>query len=328
MSLTAASGVRGALREYFLLERAEQRSVALTPSQREAVRAYYDAAARRLSVAGTLRGPSQTPVAIALYREAWMFLVHALMISRDAAAEPRDLSRAAAFDRMDSALLANEAKVPAELDAARALLTSSDPLLADRLPPEEASQAADALETALRWLLHHVEARSPRAVKVTRVARLGVAIASAIVLLVGGLIWGLSPTNVALHKPTRSSPPSWNTAPEGAVDGEKNGTFGFHSVEEDSPSLTIDLLRPHKIMRVKVFGRGDGYNDQSIPLALEVSDDGAVFRKIAERTEAFSEADPWVVEVSPLVTRFVRLRTERHSVLVLSEVEVYGRVKH
>jgi hypothetical protein len=56
---------------------------------------------------------------------------------------------------------------------------------------------------------------------------------------------------------------------------------------------------------------------------LEVSDDGTSFRKISERTVKFSESDPWIIKTGPLVTRYIRLRTERRSYLVVSEVEVY-----
>lgn len=325
MSQTAVGGVGAALREFFLLERAERDNAELTVSQRECVRTYYDAALRRLSVADGIRGPGQTAVALSLYREAWLYLSSAVLASRDATADVRSLAPEQAWERLESALATGGIVAPPELEAAKPVLIAPDPLAIDRLGAEEASQAAEGLEISLRWLSRLVDARLPRALKVTRVARIAAAVTSAVVLLVSIAVWVSAPSNVALHKATRSSAPAYNTAPEGAVDGEKNGSFGFHSVEEESPWLTINLGRPHTIARVKVFGRGDGYNDQSIPLALEVSDDGASFRKLAERTEPFSEAEPWVVEVTSVVARFVRLRTERHSVLVLSEVEVYGR---
>ena len=108
--------------------------------------------------------------------------------------------------------------------------------------------------------------------------------------------------------------------------GSKNGVYGYHSLLEDSPWLAIDLGRPFAIRKIKVFGRGDGYYDQSIPLALEASDDGTNYQQFALRSETFSEYDPWVVEPSALVTRYLRLRTMRHSCLVLGEVEVNGSV--
>ena len=72
-------------------------------------------------------------------------------------------------------------------------------------------------------------------------------------------------------------------------------------------------------------GRGDCCFDQSIPLAIEVSDDGVTYREMARRTSPFSQKEPWVVALPRVAARFVRLRTLRHSVLVVSELEVYGR---
>jgi len=117
----------------------------------------------------------------------------------------------------------------------------------------------------------------------------------------------------------------FSTLPEGAVDGSHRGQYGFHSSLEESPWLSIDLRARYAIKTVKVFGRGDGYYDQSIPLALETSDDGTTYRAIATRAEPFSADDPWVIPTDNLVTRFLRLHTLRRSYLVLGEVEVYGQ---
>ncbi len=134
-----------------------------------------------------------------------------------------------------------------------------------------------------------------------------------------------SPENLALDKPAVGSSYAFSTTAAGAVDGSRSGPYGYHSNLEDSPWLSIDLLRPYAVTKIKVFGRGDGINDQSVPLALEVSDDGSAYREVAIRGEPFSDYDPWVIKPAPpLVTRFVRLRTTRRSYLVLGEVEVYS----
>jgi hypothetical protein len=113
--------------------------------------------------------------------------------------------------------------------------------------------------------------------------------------------------------------------PSAVVDGVKDGRFGFHSVEQDPAWLAIDLGGPCAIRRVKVYGRGDCCHDQSIPLALEASDDGVAYTVIAERSKPFSEEEPWIVRLrDPVRARFLRLRTERRTYLVLSEVEAFG----
>jgi len=120
-------------------------------------------------------------------------------------------------------------------------------------------------------------------------------------------------------------PRLYNPTPAGVVDGDLDGRFGFHSALDDSPCLSIDLGSNHAIYKIKVYGRDDCCFDQWIPLVLEVSSLGVSYGKIAEKTDQFSEANPWVIHPTTLVTRYVRLRTERRSYLALGEVEVFGR---
>jgi hypothetical protein len=205
------------------------------------------------------------------------------------------------------------------------MLLSSDPLELDRLPVEEAGRKAEELEIATDWLARLFDPRSPREFKVLRVLRLAVAALCALGLLVALGSWAFAPKNLARGKPATSSSTMFATMPAGVVDGSKNGTYGFHSAIEDSPWWAVDLGQNYDVTRIKVFGRGDGVNDQSIPLSLEVSTDGDAYRQIGIRAEPFSESDPWVVKTGPLVTRYIRLKTLRHSYLVLGEVEVNGK---
>src|SRR5579863_827595 len=131
-------------------------------------------------------------------------------------------------------------------------------------------------------------------------------------LVVSLVAWAGAPANLARGRPARASSTSFDTVAGGVVDGEREGRFGYHSREENSPWLEIDLERPTAIGTVKVFGRGDCCFDQSTPLALELSDDGVAYRRVAERKEPFSGQDPWVAPIAAKA-RFVRLRTERRS---------------
>jgi hypothetical protein len=319
------SRFRTEVREFLLLEQAQRQSSNFTRSQRTAIRAYYDAAMRQRSAARDLRGPDQTHAALSLYRAAGLCLTFAYLISRDESIDAVTLTPDSAFERLDRALESEHLKAPSDFTSARALLVTSDPLAVDSLTNEQAGRLADKIETSVRWLSTIVDPRSPRQLKLTRAARLAAAPIGAGVIVAWLTLRILSPPNVARDKPVRGSSTDWSTTAAGAVDGEKNGRFGFHTHEEDQPWLIIDLERSHPIGSVKVFGRGDCCFDQSIPLALEVSDDGVSFRMIGERTEPFSESEPWVFTPTPVVARFIRLRTERHSVLVVSEVEVYEK---
>jgi hypothetical protein len=130
--------------------------------------------------------------------------------------------------------------------------------------------------------------------------------------------------NLALHSRASSSSADFKTSAAGAIDGARYGQLGFHSRSEASPWLTLDLGAPQVLERIEAYGRGDCCFDQSVPLALELSDDGLNFETIATRELAFSQYQPWVIRPRQHTARFVRLRTLRRSVLVLGEVEVYG----
>ncbi len=164
--------------------------------------------------------------------------------------------------------------------------------------------------------------------KAARIARVGLASTALAALALFGAVRALSPTNLALRKPVASSSRAYDTTPEAAVDGRKFGRLGFHSSMEDSPWISIDLGRRYQIERIAVFGRDDCCFDQSIPLALQVSDDGATYRDIDERKDWFTAYEPWIVKPREAVARFVRLQTRAHAVLVLSEVEINGHPAH
>ncbi len=316
----------GGLREFFLLKNAEISSSLFDPSLETSIRAYRDAAKRRLSAARILNTPTDAPCGIILYREAWLYLTFALLISYDEHLDPKTLTPEAAASRLDASLANGLLKGPTELKAVRAIVLSAEPLAYDRLTPEEAVRSVDALEIATRWLLQRVELRSTPQLRRVRMLRLGVAGAAVVAVLSVMTVWLSRPQNLALRKPVRSSPTAYDTTATGAVDGEKNGFFGFHSEEVDLPWLTVDLERRYLLATVKVFGRDDCCQEQSLPLAVEVSDDGKTFRTLGTRTVPFSESDPWELRPDPTVGRYIRLRTMRRSFLVLSEVEVYGRL--
>jgi len=325
MSRMAFNSVIERIRELFLLEQAERQIAALTDAQRKAMRAYNAAASRRLHVASDVRGPSQTPVALELYRQGGLFFARAFLVSRQEGLDAEALTPEATIRQLDEALEADGSSAPPEFARVKPLFLSSDPLELDRLPAAQAEQTAQELEVTTRWLSRLYDTRSPREFKITRIARVAAGVAGAVALLVIFFVWVFSPKNLARGKPALSSSTMFSTTPAGAVDGSKSGQYGFHSALEDSPWLSVDLGARYAIKTAKVFGRGDSYHDQSIPLAFEASDDGTTYRIIANRQEPFSADDPWIVTPAGLVTRYIRLRTLRRSYLVLGEVEVYGQ---
>jgi hypothetical protein len=314
------------IRELFLLRRVEQRVTQLSEVQRKSIRTYRDAAIRRLRVARDVGGMAGIGVALELFQQVGLFYVLAFLVSKNETLDAAGMSPESAFRMFEDTLSAAQISPPPEFARVKSVYLCADPLTLDQLPAEEALPMAADLDVNVRWLSSLSESRSPRDVRVARVVRLAVAGAVAFVALGWLVSWILSPANLAKGKRVFSSgSPVLSTAPAGAVDGIKSGPYGFHSSLEDSPWLSVDLGQRCSITRVKVFGRGDDTLDQSIPLSLEVSDDDRTYRAVAQRDTPFSADDPWVIEPTGLVARFVRLQTLRRSYLVLSEVEVYGR---
>jgi hypothetical protein len=316
--------VQAEVREFFLLERVTRDTEARSVEQRRSIRAWHDGGRLRQRAAQVLRGPELGPASLALYREAAFLFAVAFLISRDASLDPGALTAKTALVELD-AKLAKEGISPApSFEATRTVLQSSDPLELDRLALEGVNEMVEQLEQATSWLAELVDPRMPRELKTTSVLR----IAGAGLLVLAGLIFlGIKlfgTKNLAASRPATSSSVALSTTPDGAVDGSKNGRSGFHSAEEDSPWWSVDLGEPFVLTRIRVFGRDDCCFDQSVPLALEVSDDGSTYRKVTERTQPFSQADPWVVTPQEVVARYLRLRTLRKSYLVLGEVEVNG----
>jgi F5/8 type C domain len=323
---TMIERAREGIREFFLLQHAEKQSEVRSASQRDAIRLYHEAASRRITVAQDLRGPIQTPAALALYQQGSLFYALAYLLNEDESLDPRSLTPEETFRKLEGAMAADGLTPPHEFQSARPMLVASDPLELDRASPEEADRRIEELAVVAGWLSRLVDARSPREIKTARIARITVGAVSGLALIAILVTQIFAPKNLAHHRLATASSEGFSTTASGAVDGSRNVGYGFHSQLEDSPWLSIDLGRAYAIAQIEVFGRGDGHYDQSVPLFLEISDSGADYGQVASRTEPFSDSEPWVIKPAPpLVTRYLRLRTTRRSYLVLNEVEVYGK---
>jgi NedA-like, galactose-binding domain len=316
--------LRARLREFFFREAAGRRIVSFSPAQLAAMRGYHQAAVKRLRAVEDLRNVGQATATLALLRQSALLLILSLLASKGDSIDEKALTPDAALERLAGIVAADRLETPPELASVLPLLASTDLLAIDRLPAAEASRKVDEFQSVVEWLATLVDLRSPTELKMERLFRVGLAGA----LLAAALVWlgisVLSPPDLALGRPVNAVGAAYGTTPDGAVDGDRSGAYGFHSPEHDSPWLAVDLGQRYAIGKVKVFGRADCCLDQSIPLALELSDNGDAYRKIAERTTPFGYADPWVIAVGGEPARYVRLRVERRSYLVLREVEVYG----
>jgi hypothetical protein len=319
-----AAAVLAPLREWLLLERAQTTVRLYTPAQHALVAAHTRAAERRIRAA---RAAADALAAATLLR---LGILH-LLLAKEAAVDP-SLDESALAAREPWAALPelppppDRPNAPADTERVRTAIATADPLYFDRLSPEALESIRAALERAASHLRTQVEPRTLANVRGTRGGRLaaiGVLFAYVVFRVVANTFF---PTNVALNKPVTPSSYKHNP-PDGheLVDGQPISSFGIHTNIEDSPRVTIDLLRPYTITSVKVYNRGDGWFDDSLPLVVELSADGQNYYPIGRRETHFDQDPPWVIDAQKHRARYVRLRVDRRSYLALSEVEVFGK---
>jgi len=118
----------------------------------------------------------------------------------------------------------------------------------------------------------------------------------------------------------------------GAVDGVKDGKWGFHTANEDRPWWHVDLGRPEELARVVVYNRcdgGAGIAARTSRLILMLSDDGRKWREVYRHSGKvfYGQTDrkPLSIPVMGERARFVRIQLPGVSYFHLDEVEVYGR---
>jgi hypothetical protein len=316
------AGRLGPITEFFTLDRAERTIRAYTPAQRARVQELAAAADRR-TWAG--RRTTQAVAAAVLLREAVVLSLQAAACARDADVDLDALDLAAAMPLLPPDPARARAE-PSDDARVREALASRDRLYLDRLDAEDAERARWALDRAATLVRHGVEARTLTNVRGVRWGRV-----TAILLLIGYAAFMVTralvfPKNIALGKPVHPSSRKHNP-PDGKelVDGEVGTSFGIHTNVEDSPNVVIDLQARYWIDSVKVYNRVDGWYDDSLPLVVELSQDGSKWDEIGRRTEHFDASPPWVVSGRGKPAEFVRVRVDRKSYLAISEIEVYGK---
>lgn len=118
---------------------------------------------------------------------------------------------------------------------------------------------------------------------------------------------------------------------QGAVNGHKDGGFGFHTEEEDNPWLLIDLGTSQSVNGIRIYNRLYPYDiaARSNNLGIAIGDDEHDMRCIYLRRETtpFGGVDGKPLELifePPLYTRYVRIFIPGKTTLHLDQVEVYG----
>lgn len=116
----------------------------------------------------------------------------------------------------------------------------------------------------------------------------------------------------------------------GAVDGVKNGKWGFHTLEDKRPWWHVDLGKAQPLDRVVVFNRCDrGSAGRNAHIELALSADGKQWQVAYQHKgkPAFGGVGygkPLVVKLDGKTARFVRLQHPTKAWFHLDEVEVFA----
>ncbi len=310
------------VREPLFLARAARRAEACPPARRERLRRLADAARARHTAALELRREEVRGAALALEREACALAITALLVARGEHDGDAALSGPEAWARLDRL---EGVIAPASVTPARELLADPDPLAPERLVTDPVA-VRDAAAATFDWLQAQYEPRSPRQIVMQRRLRLGAVALGALLLVAAGVAWARRPTNVARGRPVLvSSQHPAAPDPQEVVDGSRRGHFGVHTDQDDPPWVEVDLGAVYRVSRVVIVNRGDGYFDEVLPLALQLSEDEHTWQEVAVRHQRFTQWEPWRVSLHQERARYVRVIKPEAGYIALSEIEVYGR---
>lgn len=114
----------------------------------------------------------------------------------------------------------------------------------------------------------------------------------------------------------------------GAVDGVKDGTYGFHTSGDAAPWWQVDLGQSLPLGRIVIYNRCDGkVEDRAAHVEVLLSDDGkqwqTLYRHDGTKFFGHTGGPPLTVEAGGKSARFVRLQLPTAMYFHLDEVEVY-----
>jgi hypothetical protein len=279
---------------------------------------------RALRPLDPLRSGSGAPLAIEAYRESlfWSLSMFA------SAAKPGQLEGKGArveelWEEAEQDLRAVAA--PDSVAAARELLVART--FRDDAEEPEAVQAAQA--KVLQELATALVARAHGPVetidRLERQRTLRVLMSLLVVAVLGlGVTLGvqrmLRLPNLAAGKPWRASSTWAECDVEAGKCGGVTTKVFFHTQEDATPWVEIDLGAPTRFASVTVKNRSDCCDDRAAPIAVEVSNDQRQWTEVARKKSVFST---WNPSFPPQTARYVRLRVLKKTWLHLEQVMVH-----
>jgi hypothetical protein len=150
---------------------------------------------------------------------------------------------------------------------------------------------------------------------VNRRIRIALLIVGAVAIFgtVRAIVWAMPDT----HR-FRASSGAWGYPAEGIVGDHGDRGLFFHTAEEESPWVEIDLGGAKEIDRVLIENRDDIGAERCLPLIVELGDAAHHYHEVARRTEAF---DHWTATFAKQPANYVRLRVPRKTLFHLKNVQ-------
>lgn len=305
-AVRATKAALAAFREFLLLHRAEERATRLETETGAAVRARIAAARARLRVERDL-GPSDAVPALVLLRDAIAMFVDARRLDDPTLLEPRE-----------SLVLELPEARRDEVRSALARLDDADVLALDRLSGGDATRLRATLHELVGAVDGVMEERSPRTVRAVRFLRL---VGFMLLVLFVARAWVRSRNHDVAQFATVRASSRYPGTPDARqlVDGDDHA-LGGHTIVENDPRITFELRSRYPIRTVRIHARTDCCADESLPLVVEVGDEGdkdAPFTAV--RREHF---DTWEIDVGGRVASTVKIHREAAGYIALSEVEI------
>jgi hypothetical protein len=113
----------------------------------------------------------------------------------------------------------------------------------------------------------------------------------------------------------------------GAVDGIKNGSWAFHTLQDNQPWWQVDLGAQYPLAKALIHNRCDTAARNTRIIVL-TSDDGKAWRQVYQHNGqvfyGFTDGKPLEVALKGEKARFLRIQLPNQEFLHLDEVEVYG----
>jgi hypothetical protein len=276
---------------------------------------------RAIDPADPLQAGSSLPLALSLYREA----AYWSLVTQDQFANAADVRQAFAASKRP---LPTTDLTEQELAVARAALCDKTFVQTAEDDLELVRREAELCQTLVHGLIREVDVDQASEVSnvfLQRWLRSGFLLLALLAAAVGAKVGSdrvLRGPDLALGKPWRASSQAYPCHPLNMECGGTRTTIFFHTNEEYSPWVELDLGTAQTVGRVEVTNRDDCCAERAVPLVVEVSVDQKRWREVIRRVEPFQT---WTGSFKPESARYVRLRVTRRSVLHLSRVIIRAK---